>query len=1459
MAKGERAPTWTGKSIRQLSLHRRRANPLNWGYGLEHVPFLVLYAFSLYHCLLTIGEPYAQAIKELEEAGILLPGATPGEAVDDGLSGLAASTLSQGVVREDLGSRINYTEFLNQDEEGPPLPNPFLPAIVPLLYLLGTTTSHLLMVLLQVWSVRVLALVKYSSVQTLANATYVMVVPRSFKGKSSIIPLETGKDGKRFFMFQKHKYVAEEDDGDTGKGVVFVKLRAPTANPIKSYVTSTGFATEQEVTHQLELYGKNEFSIPQPKFLDMFKQQLLEPLTVFQIFSVCLYMLDEYWQYSLFTLAMIIMFEGVTVMGRLKNLQTLRGMGNEARDVYVYRKKSWVKIKSDFLVPGDIMSIKRETEGDNPDNTVPCDVLLLEGSAVMNEATLTGESVPQMKEAIGSKMSEQDLAEALDMKSGHKVHLLFGGTTIMQNENTGSASKEDENAHVILTRSKSQAGLKQHKIPCAPDRGCTAYVLRTGFSSSQGKLVRMIEYSSGKVTGSSWDAYGLVFLLMVFALLSSGYVLRHGIAQKGKITFELLLRCVLIITSVIPAELPMQTAMAVNSALLSLIKLSIFCTEPFRISLAGKVDICLFDKTGTLTTDQLTAVGVVCEDLTSATKTVPSDKVLPHVPMIASNIHASLVLAGCQSLVQIDGKMVGDPVEEASIRAIDFTFDAATKRCQVKQDSERATERRWGSSIQQKDVYVQILHRNHFASKLQRMSVIAKVNLGERGQRYRSLVKGSPEAVAALMRTNALPEWYWPTYQSLARRGMRVLALAYKDLEGKPSDQEIAQKPRSWAESELEFAGFAVFQCLVRKDSNEIITKLRESSHRVSMITGDATLTAVHVSKEVNIIDRPALILTEKDADDASKGLVWTRAEDDAVFVEYKSKDITVLVKKYDLCVNGKTLVAAGEIDDGIWSNLASIRVFARMTPELKEKVLTCLKKVGHHTLMCGDGGNDVGALKQAHIGVALLGGFGSANADKSITGASKFTKKQATATAAVSRTDLMKLHVSVLKKRLAQKNADFSSCKEKKDYVDLILKTEQPAESEEAKRKKQQQMLVAAGKKPNYQQMSKEERAEYMKKKQEEIEADVRAREARGESFARVKAIAAFAKKEAEANRKERTGAKGFANFASNQAMSQYMDDFEDGEVPMVKLGDASIASPFTSRAPSIKGCVDIIRQGRCALVTTMQMYQILAVNCLISSYSLSVLYLDKVKYANSQLMALGMISTVASITLSRATPLDTLSPVRPLTSIFHPALFSSLVGQFALHLGCMIYLTELAKEYTPTGDVAHSKPGEFKPNVMSTVIFLINGVQTVSVCAVNYKGRPFMKSMTENPGLLYSLGLSIVGVFLLCTEAMPLFNKVLQIVPMPDPRFARILTGMLTLDVLGAFVWDQLCLLVFAPKIFIASYKSMTLKDLRQLIKMAVVSLIIIYVVANIDYDEIERQQKLLEEQAAATAASP
>jgi manganese-transporting P-type ATPase len=73
--------------------------------------------------------------------------------------------------------------------------------------------------------------------------------------------------------------------------------------------------------------------------MDLYKQQLVSPFTVFQLFCVILWCLDSYWQYSVFTLFMIFSFEASVVMQRIKNLNTLKGMDNREIDVYVYRQR----------------------------------------------------------------------------------------------------------------------------------------------------------------------------------------------------------------------------------------------------------------------------------------------------------------------------------------------------------------------------------------------------------------------------------------------------------------------------------------------------------------------------------------------------------------------------------------------------------------------------------------------------------------------------------------------------------------------------------------------------------------------------------------------------------------------------------------------------------------------------------------------------------------------------------------------------------------------------------------------------------------------------------------------------------------------------------------------------------------------------------------------------------------
>merc|ERR1711907_698487 len=105
-----------------------------------------------------------------------------------------------------------------------------------------------------------------------------------------------------------------------------------------------------------------------------------------------------------------------------------------------------------------------------------------------------------------------------------------------------------------------------------------------------------------------------------------------------------------------------------------------------------------------------------------------------------------------------------------------------------------------------------------------------------------------------------------------------------------------------------------------------------------------------------------------------------------------------------------------------------------------------------------------------------------------------------------------------------------------------------------------------------------------------------------------------------------------------------------------------------------------DIVRQGRCTLVTTMQIYKILALTCLVNAYCLSVLYLDGVKYGDKQMTVQGMLSAALFFLVSRAQPLDKFANYRPPRTIFTLYMFLSVVGQFAVHLHCIIGVVDMS-----------------------------------------------------------------------------------------------------------------------------------------------------------------------------------
>lgn len=247
-----------------------------------------------------------------------------------------------------------------------------------------------------------------------------------------------------------------------------------------------------------------------------------------------------------------------------------------------------------------------------------------------------------------------------------------------------------------------------------------------------------------------------------------------------------------------------------------------------------------------------------------------------------------------------------------------------------------------------------------------------------------------------------------------------------------------------------------------------------------------------------------------------------------------------------------------------------------------------------------------------------------------------------------------------------------------------------------------------------------------------------------------------------------------------------------------------------------------------------------------MISSYSLSVLYLDGVKYGDVQMTAMGMLMTVSFTTVSRSKPLEKLSSVQPLTSIFHPSSFISLLGQFSVHFAIMMVAVWAAKEHLPP-DYEPDLDGEFHPGILNSVVFLVSNVQQVTVFVVNLQGHPFMTGLTENRPLLWSLIATFILTFMFASESVPSLNKYFQLVPFPDEIFRDFILKLLAADVFLTFAVDRLMKLLFAPQILFASIKGTTMNDVFKLVKTCVVILVIM----NMFLGNDEQWEEMLREE--------
>lgn len=712
------------------------------------------------------------------------------------------------------------------------------------------------------------------------------------------------------------------------------------------------------------LYGVNEITVKVPSVFKLLIKEVLNPFYIFQLFSVILWSTDEYYYYALAIVIMSIVSIVSSLYSIRKQYVMLHDMvaAHSTVRVSVCRVNEEIEeIFSTDLVPGDVMIIPLNG------TVMPCDAVLISGTCIVNESMLTGESVPVTKTNLPNPSVDiKGMGDELYSPETHRRHTLFCGTTVIQTRfYTGELVK--------------------------------AIVVRTGFSTSKGQLVRSILYPKPTDFKLYRDAY--LFLLCLVAVAGIGfiYTIINSILNEVEIGV-IIIESLDIITITVPPALPAAMTAGIVYAQRRLKKIGIFCISPQRINICGQLNLVCFDKTGTLTEDGLDLWGI--QRVENARFLLPEENVCNEM-LVKSQFVACM--ATCHSLTKIEGVLSGDPLDLKMFEAIGWILEEATEEetalhnrimpTVVRPPKQLLPECTPAAGNQEMELFelpaiyeIGIVRQFPFSSALQRMSVVARV-LGDK--KMDAYMKGAPEVVASLCKAETVPVDFEKVLEEYTKQGFRVIALAHRKLESKLTWHKVQNINRDAIENNMDFMGLIIMQNKLKQETPAVLEDLHKANIRTVMVTGDNMLTAVSVARDCGmILPQDKVIIAEalppKDgkvakinwhcADSLTQCSNSPAADSEAIPIKLVHDSLEDLqLTRYHFAMNGKSFsVILEHFQDLVPKLMLHGTVFARMAPDQKTQLVEALQNVDYFVGMCGDGANDCGALKRAHGGISL-------------------------------------------------------------------------------------------------------------------------------------------------------------------------------------------------------------------------------------------------------------------------------------------------------------------------------------------------------------------------------------------------------------------------------------------------------------------------------------------------------
>ncbi|KAF2811181.1 P-type ATPase-like protein [Mytilinidion resinicola] len=738
----------------------------------------------------------------------------------------------------------------------------------------------------------------------------------------------------------------------------------------------------EERDYRERVFGKNVIDLEEKSIGQLLVDEAFHPFYVFQIASLILWSLDEYYYYAACIFIISVVSIATTLVETKATMKRLREVSRFECDVRVLRNGFWRYVESSELVPGDVYEVT------DPSLTqLPCDSLLLSGDCIVNESMLTGESVPVSKLPVTDEALELLNLSASTIHPEIARHMLFSGTKIIR------ARRPQEEGN--------------------DEAAALSMVVRTGFNTTKGALVRSMLFP--KPSGFKFYRDSFRYISVMAGIAFIGFIASFvNFVRLGLAPHLIVVRALDLITIVVPPALPATLTIGTNFALSRLKGKQIFCISPQRVNVGGKLDVICFDKTGTLTEDGLDVLGVrvaqrpnntFSDILTEAADVVPGAS-YARDPTIDYSINKGILytMATCHSLRMIDGELLGDPLDVKMFEFTGWNYEEGEQRSGGGGDDE--DDHKLSPSVarpplgmeydidddpndtSRKPIELGVLKMFEFVSQLRRASVVVRQFGSKSGSVY---VKGAPECMKDICRPGSFPSDYEELLAYYTHRGFRVIACATKTIP-KLNWVKVQKMKRDEAESGLDFMGFIIFENKLKPSTTGVIDELERAGIRKVMCTGDNILTAISVARECNLIDKTAHCFVphfeEGDSRTALSRLSWESVDNPIYKLDENTLkplpppaegdaslpyDISNLLN-YSVAVSGDVFrwIIDFASEKVLREMLVCGQVFARMSPDEKHELVEKLQSIDYCCGFCGDGANDCGALKAADVGISL-------------------------------------------------------------------------------------------------------------------------------------------------------------------------------------------------------------------------------------------------------------------------------------------------------------------------------------------------------------------------------------------------------------------------------------------------------------------------------------------------------